>query len=82
MVRCLWHDWYTFFPSMEPALMEGHKYYIFFGMRRSDPRAPIAAPYRLDLFVESAYQRSTRVEMKIRWPFGKAAERTAKELRI
>ncbi len=73
-------NWSIYRLDMTPALEPKQKYFVFFRVRRSDfPTQVEEIP--LDLYVESAYARSDRVEGGVvilqRPPFGKVAERIA-----
>jgi hypothetical protein len=65
--------------EMSPPLLPRHKYFVFFHVDVGEPLMDRGL-YRLDLFVESAYQRDTPVASRSRFPFGKVAERTARGL--
>jgi hypothetical protein len=69
-------------PAMTPPLRPNHKYFIFFHVKSQHSKARDDRSMGLDLYVESAYQRSQAVRFRSRFPFGTIAERTAKGVRI
>jgi hypothetical protein len=67
--------------AMNPPLRPNHRYYLFFRVKPAEPRRG-GDRYRLDLYVESAYQRGQGVKVVRHFPFGTVAERIAKGIRI
>lgn len=61
--------------EMPHSLMDGEIYYAFFRVRKASNLPQQLDLHRLDLFVESAYPRKTRVAVKARMPFGRVVER-------
>lgn len=68
------HNCHLFQISPAVSLPIGMRYAIFFSLRRSKNDEPSELTRKLDLYVESAYARSTRVNVKRNMPFGKLAE--------
>jgi hypothetical protein len=75
-------NWSIFRLQMTPPLAAGHKYFAFFRVKPEDPTQDGDGAYRLDLYVESAYQRAQPVAVRSSFPFGKVAERVARGLRL
>ena len=71
-------NWSIFRLEMTPPLRQGHRYYAFFRVKCSDGEPGRTSPYRLDLYVESAYERDRAIHVTSHFPFGKVAERVAK----
>lgn len=67
------HNWSTFVTALPVPLSAGEKYFIFMTIR---PAPPAADPTggRIDLFIESAYPRTTRVKVFEQKPFGRVVE--------
>lgn len=67
------HNWSTFVTSLPVPLAAGEKYFIFLTLR---PVPPAADPTRgrIDLFIESAYPKTTPVKVFKRRPFGRVIE--------
>ena len=67
------HNWSTFVTSLPVPLAAGEKYFIFLTLR---PMPPAADPTRgrIDLFIESAYPKTTPVKVFERRPFGRVIE--------
>jgi hypothetical protein len=63
--------------QMDPKLKVGHRYYVFFQLRLSEPDKPVTWPCLLELYVNSAYQREERVVVAHTFTFGRVADRTA-----
>ena len=65
-------NWSIYSLQMQPPMEPGKTFYIFFRLRKSDP--PLAdGNCALELYVESAYARSTPVHIRQRMTFGAAA---------
>ncbi len=67
------HNWSTFVMSLPVPMRAGEKYFIFMNLKpiqaKDDP-----TPGRIDLFVESAYPRTTPIVVFQRKPFGRVVE--------
>jgi len=74
-------NWSIYRMAMNPPLRPNHRYYLFFRVKVAEPRRG-GNRYRLDLYVESAYQRGQGVKVVRHFPFGTVAERIAKGIRI
>lgn len=65
-------NWSIFALRMSPALAADELFYVFFRLRRSDPVALSDRLRSLELYVESAYARATKVAVREHRPFGAA----------
>ena len=71
------HHVYRIAPTV--PLEPGERYAIFFSLKASNADDPSRAVRMLDLFVESAYPRTNRVDIDRNLPFGKLAEQLLKK---
>ncbi|PHR17032.1 MAG: hypothetical protein COA37_23295 [Hoeflea sp.] len=60
--------------AMEPPLKHGDRYYIFFHVKRTGILNN--GRYEVILYVESAYAKELRIDVKRRAPFGRVVEET------
>ena len=74
---CLTYEdnWSIYRLQMPSSLRDGEIYYAFFRLKRDRFASTVTDTHRLDLYVESAYPRTTRVAIQARMPFGRVAER-------
>lgn len=66
-------NWSLYALKMVPPLQPGEIFYTFFRLRRSEPAELKNGVKLLELYVESAYSRLTRVALRENRPFGSAA---------
>ncbi len=65
-------NWMNLVLVMTPPLKRGDRYYIFFHVKGTDVQAD--GRHKVTLYVESAYAREVRIDVKRRAPFGRVVE--------
>ena len=66
-------NWSIYALRMSPSLQPDELFYVFFRLRKSDPAILAGGVRSLELYVESAYSRVTKVAVREQRTFGAAA---------